>query len=546
MTDIAMRDGVRQVETIFFLLLMFVVAFGALAKKLQLAYPIVLVIAGLIIGFIPGLPRVSLNPDVIFLTILPPLLFNAAWQTSWREFHYNLASILMLAFGLVAFTVIGVALASGSLFSILTWPTGIVLGAIVAPTDALAATSIARRVGLPERLVHVLEGESLVNDATGLLALEFGIALVVDGHSPGWGAGIARMVWLVAGGIGVGIAVGWLVRQCEMRLDDAPIQMTLTLIAPYAGYFAAEEAHASGVLAVVACGLYLGRHSSEFYSPRVRLQANALWNALDFILNGLAFVLIGLQLPVVLAGLHAYSTPFLVAYALGFTAFIILLRVVWAYPGAYVAYWIRRRFLGQNERAPSKKTLFILGWTGMRGVVSLAAALSLPETLANGHVFASRNLIVFLTFSVILFTLVFQGLSLPALVRAIGLAKGNNGHSNHVDELASEENEARRLMLEAALARAIELRRAHASGDPTGDAIYEAISRDYQRRLAILMSGGDCRDSTAQTVTRHRKIANELFGSERRVALALRRDGRINDVVLRRLENELDLAETRA
>lgn len=549
MTDMAVREGVRQIETIFFLLLIFIVAFGALAKRLQLAYPIVLVVAGLVIGFIPSLPRVSLNPDVVFLTILPPLLFQAAWQTSWREFHYNLASILMLAFGLVGFTVLGVSLASGALFTTLTWRTGVVLGAIVAPTDALAATSIARRLGLPERVVHVLEGESLVNDATGLLALEFGVALVVDGHSPGLGAGVTRMIWLITGGIGIGLVVGWLVRKFECLMDDGPIQMTMMLIAPYAAYFAAEEARASGVLGVVVCGLYLGRHSSEFYSPRVRLQASALWNTIDFILNGLAFVLIGLQLPVVLAGLHAYSLTFLCTYALGFSAFVIVLRVVWVYPGAYAAYWIRRRFLGQNERVPSKKTLFVLGWTGMRGVVSLAAALSLPETLANGQPFTSRNLIVFLTFSVILVTLVFQGLTLPALVRALGLSRSTGPASSeplhHDDGSAFEETEARRLMLMAALARAKELQKAQIATDPSADAVYDSIAMDYEARLSILNAGGDCRESTAKAMSRHRKILHELYRAERRVVISLRSEGRINDIVLRRLEKELDLAETR-
>jgi Na+/H+ antiporter len=513
MTDTAVHAGVRQIETVLFLLMLFVVAFGALARRLRMAYPIILVIAGLIVSFVPGLPRISLNPDVVFLAILPPLLFHAAWQTSWREFHYNLASILMLAFGLVGFTVFGVALASGAIFTLLTWQSGVVLGAIVAPTDAIAATSIARRVGLPERVTHVLEGESLVNDATGLLALEFGIALVVSGHSPSWETGIWRMVWLTTGGIGIGVALGWLVRQFELLIDDGPIEMTLILITPYASYFAAEEAHASGVLAVVACGLYLGRHSSEFYSPGVRLQASALWSALDFILNGLVFILIGLQLPFVLAGLHEYAFTLLLSYAAGFSTLVIVLRLAWVYPGAYAAYWIRIRLLKQDERLPSKKALFVVGWTGMRGVVSLAAALSIPETMANGQPFTSRNLIIFLTFSVILVSLVLQGLSLPPLIRGLGLVKSN--------EPDFEEDEARRLMIEAAIAHIRDAQLKHDTDDAEHALMWSA------------------------EVARYTKLSRELLRIERRIALDLRSEGKINDVVLRRLERELDLSETR-
>jgi CPA1 family monovalent cation:H+ antiporter len=532
----AAHAGVRQLETVLFLLLICVIAFGALARRLQIAYPIILVIAGLCISFVPGLPRVNLNPDIVFLAILPPLLFHAAWQTSWRDFHYNLVSILMLAFGLVGFTVAGVALASGTVFTLLTWQAGIVLGAIVAPTDAIAATSIARRVGLPERVVHVLEGESLVNDATGLLALEFGIALLVKGHSPTWEAGLWRMVWLTAGGIGLGMAVGWIIRRVELLMNDGPIEMTLILITPYAAYFAAEEVKVSGVLAVVTCGLYLGRHSSEFFSPRVRLQTSSLWTALDFILNGLVFVLIGLQLPVVLSGLHEYPFGLLLLYATGFSAFVIILRLVWVYPGAYAAYWIRIRFLKQNEKLPSTQQLFVVGWTGMRGVVSLAAALSLPEMMSNGQAFASRNLILFLTFSVILVTLVVQGLSLPPLIRALGLVKS---HTPGV-----EENEARRLMVEAAITHIRDARSKRDLISSNDHHFFDTLLARHEERLRILRYREEqsaCADAFAGVA----RISRELLHVERRTILDLRREGQISDVVLRRLERELDLNEAK-
>src|SRR6185437_2610188 len=252
-------SGIGAVEFIFLLLLLFVALFGFLARKLGRPYPIVMVIGGLVLGFIPAIPRIDLSPDLIFLVVLPPLLYSSAWTTSWRDFRSNLVSISLLAFGLVGFTVAGVAVVAPGVFSGFDWRLGVVLGAIVAPTDAIAATSIARRVGLPARIVDILEGESLINDATGLLALEFAIAMVVHKRVPTISGSVLMLVWLTAGGIALGLAVGWIVDRVERRIDDAPIEITLSILVPYAVYLAANAVHASGVLAVVACGLFLSR-----------------------------------------------------------------------------------------------------------------------------------------------------------------------------------------------------------------------------------------------------------------------------------------------
>lgn len=528
-----MHEGIRGIETVFLLLLLFVVIFGDLARRLKVAYPIVLVIAGLLVSFVPGLPKISLNPEIIFLAVLPPLLFHAAWETSWRDFRYNLVSILLLAFGLIGFTVLGMALAGERLFSLLYWRTGFVLGAIVAPTDAIAATSIAKRVGLPQRITDILEGESLVNDATGLLALEFGVAMVVSGVTPSFGAGALRLLYLIVAGIGIGVVVGWVVHWFELHIDDGPIEMTLGLVAAYGAYIAAEEAHASGVLAVVACGLYLSRKSTEYFSPGVRLQAYALWNAIDFVLNGVVFLLIGLQLPFVLAGLHSYSKLTLIAYASGVSALVIALRLLWIYPGAYLSYFIRRRLLKQTEPIASAKQIFVVGWTGMRGVVSLAAALSLPETMSNGQPFPGRNLIIFLTFSVILVTLVLQGLTLPPLVRALEL--GGAGGPN------CEEVEARRLMLEAALKY---IQEAREQDQPEFEEMYEDFAEHHQDRLTVLLSHSESDADMAQ-YARQREVAFELLKVQRKTVVDLRDTGRISDTVLRRLERELDLSEAK-
>src|SRR5438105_154411 len=336
--------GVQAVQLVLLLLLVFVVVFGALARRLQTPFPIVLLIAGLALSFIPGIPRVTLDPDFVFFVFLPPLLYAGAWTTSWRDFSYNLVSICSLAFGLVAFTVLGVAFCARWAFGGFDWRLGVVLGAVVAPTDAVAATTIARRLGLPRRIVDVLEGESLVNDATGLLALEFGLAMVVQGESPTVFSGVLRLLWLTAGGIGVGLVVGRIVEWIEMQVDDAPIEFTISILVPYAAYFAGQQLRASGILAVVASGLYLSRQSARFFSPNVRIQVYSVWRALTFILNGLAFVLIGLQLPYVVAGIRGrYGWGTLLVSGLLFSAVVILLRVLWVYPGAHLAYFLRRR-----------------------------------------------------------------------------------------------------------------------------------------------------------------------------------------------------------
>ena len=442
--------GIHSAQLILLLLLLFVAAFAMLARKLQTPYPIVLVIAGVLLGFVPGIPKITLEPDLIFLVVLPPLLYAAAWVTSWRDFSYNLVSISMLAFGLVGATVLCVALAGPWLFPGFDWRVGFVLGAAVATTDAIAATSIAKRIGLPERIVDLLEGESLLNDATGLLALEFAVAMVVHGQDPTVGAASLRLLYLTFAGIGSGLILARIVEWFEHRIDDGPIEIAVSILVPYAAYLTAEALHASGVLAVVAAGLYLGRKSSEFFSPGVRLQARAVWDSLTFILNGFVFVLIGLQLPSVLAGVRELSFGKIFLYGALFSIFLILLRLFWTFPGAHLSYYIRTRLLDQNEKRPDPQQIFVVGWTGMRGVLALAAAMSLPETIADGSPFPHRDLIVFLTFCVILVTLVFQGLTLPSLIRILGLAEPAGPKP--------EEQEARRLVLQAAQARLEDMR----------------------------------------------------------------------------------------
>jgi monovalent cation/hydrogen antiporter len=531
-----MHADIHAVEIVFLLLLFFVVVFGLLAKKLQTPYPIVLVIGGLLLSFIPGIPKISLNPDIVFFIILPPLLYSAAWLTSWREFSHNLVSILSLAFGLVVFTVLSVSSACHWFLPGFDWRMGLVLGAVVAPTDAIAATSIANRIGLPKRIVDVLEGESLLNDASALLALEFGIALLVGEQRPTFASGFLRLGFLIVVGVVVGFVVGEIVHRVEHRVDDGPIEIALSILTPYVAYLSAETIHASGVLAVVVCGLYLSHKSSHFFSANVRLQAWAVWESLTFILNGLVFVLIGLQLPNVLDAIRDYSLHTLLLYGAVFSAFLIVLRLVWTFPGAYLAYFIRIRVLHQNETFPPRRMIFVVGWTGMRGVISLAAAIALPQVLANGEPFSQRSMIIFLTFCVILVTLVLQGLTLPTLIRKMGLAVAPSGHS--------EEQAARRMMLQAAISHLEDVRGKTGSAANDVNDIYDDLMRHYHRRLGILgESATQVKDISDFNL--FVKLSRELLQVERQTAVQLRNQRQISDEVLRELERELDLGEAK-
>jgi CPA1 family monovalent cation:H+ antiporter len=523
---------IGTVELIFLLLLLFVVVFGLLARRLGIPYPIVMVMGGLALGFIPAIPDFTLNPDLIFLVVLPPLLYAAAWTTSWRDFRYNLMSIGMLAFGLVGFTTLAVADVAPKVLNGFDWRLGLVLGAVVAPTDAIAASAIARRIGLPDRVMNIVEGESLLNDATGLLALQFATQFVVHRRVPTVTDGVITLAWLVAGGIALGLAVAWIVDWIERRIEDGPIEITMSILVPYAVYLAAEAVHTSGVLAVVTCGLFLSRRSAQFFSPPVRIQIWSVWEALNFVLNGLVFVLIGLQLPAIRASIRQYSLGALLMDGAIFSLVLILLRLLWVFPGAWFSFLLRRHLFHHTERPPDPRAVFVIGWTGMRGVVSLAAALALPAVLADGSEFPQRNLIVFLTFCAIVATLVLQGLTLPPLIRALGLA-GRAGPN-------CEEQEARRIVLEAALSHVLEAK--ERDSEELSD-IYDDLAGHYRQRHASLASGAG--DPEAVAHARYHALTIEALRVERDTALRLRSEGRISDEVLRRIERELDLNESR-
>jgi monovalent cation/hydrogen antiporter len=522
--------NISHVELILLVLLVLVAALALLAKRLRIAYPIVLVIGGLCLSFIPRLPRVSLDPNAVFLIILPPLVFSAAFHTSWRDFRGNLVSIFLLAFGLVGFTVYGVAATTRWMLPGFDWRSGLVLGSVVAATDAIAATATAKRLGLPRNIVDLLEAESLVNDGSGLVALKFTVAMVVAGTAPSFLGGTGTLLYLVVAALVIGLAIAVLVRRILSRINDAPVEITISIVTPYLTYLAAESAGCSGVLATLACGLYLGRRSSDFYSLHARIEASGVWRTIDFGLNGIVFLVLGLQLPAVLAGIHETSTLRLAVDGAVFSAIVILLRMLWVFPGAWLSLRIRR-IIHQRVEPLSPKLVFLVGWAGMRGVLALAAAMSLPFTLNNGAPFPERNLIIFLSFCAIFATLVIQGLSLPALIRRLGLSPAI-GHT--------EEELARREMTAAALESLDRLR--NESGREHSE-IYDQLERYYRRRLSLLERAHQ-EDGTASKLD-HTSLARQLRSVERSIALKLRDEDKIHDAVLRTLEHELDLLDAR-
>ncbi|QHN02028.1 Na+/H+ antiporter [Granulicella sp. WH15] len=539
-----LAGNLHTAETVFLFLLVLVALFAALAQRLKIPYPIVLVLAGLGISFVPSVPRIPLDPNLIFLVFLPPLLYASAWNTNLREFRKNLVTIAMLALGLVAFTVWGVAEVADRFITALDWKSGFLLGAVVATTDAIAAASIAKSIGLPQGIVDILEGESLVNDATGLLALEFGLGLLLRNETPTVAGGAIRLLWLLGGGVLVGLLLGVVIAWLERWVDDGPVEMVVSVIAPYAAYLAGEGIRSSGVIAVVTCGLYLSRRSAQFFSPTTRIQILGAWDALNFMLNGLVFVLIGLQLPYVMTGIRNESWPTLLQYGSVFSLVLIVLRLIWMYPASIFASFVRRKLLKQPVERPQGREIFVLGWTGMRGVVALAAAISLPETLGDGRVFAQRNLIVFLTFSVILVTLVVQGLSLPALIRRLGLAKtpgeGPDGEK--------EERYARRVMLRAAIEHLEAGARGGTSGAAASEAethAYRELLNRYRYRLEAVQGVGQNLQGAGAALQRGKELQLDALRIERSTLIELRDNETIGDDVLRHLETELDLSEAR-
>jgi len=522
----------HQAEIIV-LLFAAVAVLAVVACKLRLPYPIVLVISGLALSFVPRLPEVKLNPDTVFYFILPALVYPAALFTSWRDFRRNLRTILLLAIGLVLTTMVAVAWIAHAVVPGLPWAAAFALGAIVSPPDAIAATAIIRRLGVPHRIQVILEGESLVNDATALVALQFAIGALVSGtFSPSYAA--ARFIWAAAAGIGFGLLVGVVMRWVQSHLDDPPIQITISLVTPFIAYLPAERLHASGVLATVAAGIFLGWHSPVMISARTRLQVYAFWETAMFLLNGFVFIVIGLQLPGILHTLNRESLTGAVVSAIIICAAVILVRFAWVIPAAYLPRLLSSK-LRMRDPIPSWQNIAIVSWAGMRGVVSLAAAFALPLALSDGSSFPDRDYILFFAFSVIFTTLILQGLTLPLLIRKLGIT-----HDGEADE---EERRARLEANNAAIELIEELR---ANGKFSPDAVAR-LRAEYDERVEQLQlcaeNPDDCRGEIA--TPQYQRLQRKALRVERQTIIRLRNERVINDDALRRIQRDLDLAETR-
>ena len=506
---------------------------AVLAHNITLPYPIVLVLGGLALSFVPRLPAVNLNPDVVFYFVLPALIYPAALFTSWRDFRRNLRPILLLAIGLVLATMLAVAWIAHSIVPALPWAAAFALGAIVSPPDAVAATAIIRRLGVPHRIQVILEGESLVNDATALVALQFAIAALVTGtFSPAYATG--RFVWAAAGGIGIGLLVGVAMRWVQSHLNDPPIQITFSLLTPFIAYLSAERMHASGVLATVAAGIFLGWHSPLMITARTRLQAYAFWEMIVFLLNGFVFIVIGLQLPRILHAWNRQSLTGAFMSAIVICATVILVRFAWVIPATYLSRLLRSE-RQVHDPTPSWQHVAIVGWAGMRGVVSLAAAFALPLALPTGRPFPGRDYILFLAFSVILVTLVLQGLTLPVLIRKLGVPRD-----------AETDEEERLARLEANKAALKWIEEAGANGKFSPDAA-NRLHAEYDERIEQLQlcaeNPDDCRGEIA--TPQYQRLQHQALRIERKTIIRLRNERVINDDALRRIQRDLDLAEAR-
>lgn len=515
--------------------LLVVAGLTALARLISVPYPIVLVIGGAIAGFIPGLAEVRLGPDLVLLIFLPPLLYKTAVFSNFDHFRANVRSLTLTTVGLVLATMAGVAWVAHSLAD-LPWPVAFALGAIVSPTDPVAATSVMRRLDVPRRLLNSVEGEGLFNDATALVSYRVAVAAVVAGSFSLAHAGIDFIVSSL-GGVAVGLVVAFVIGHARRRVEDTHLSLTLSLLTPYAAYLPAERLGFSGVLATVAAGIFLGvRAPRVFSTSEIRLQGAYLWEFIDFLANAFLFVLVGLQLRAVVGNLSGYSMGELAGYALAVSAAVTGIRLAWLFTTPYVIRALDRR-PSQRARRVSAAERFVIGWSGMRGAVSLAVALALPLATESGGGFPHRDLVVFLTFAVIFCTLVLQGLTLPAVIRLVGVT-GDERDSE-------EETRARLVAAQAALDRLDTLAEDDLSEH---DGTVRRMRSFYEFRRARFAARAGCIDDDRgfeEHSAAHEQIIHQVLIAQRQALLDLRRRGQLSNEVGTRLLRELDLEEQR-
>lgn len=528
------HQNILLIITLFFAMALLYV----LSQKLKISYPIFLVIGGLVISFIPGAPDISLDPDMVFLLFLPPLLFEAAWNTSWNNFWKWKRSVLLMGFGLVFFTSIAIAYFSTTIIPGFTLALGFLLGGIISPPDAVAATSVLKDLKIPRRGLTILEGESLVNDAASLTVFRFALLSILTGQ---FGIQTATKFFVVSSvmGVFVGLVIAHILYLIlRYWAKSSRITTPITIIAPYLMYMMAEQFHYSGVLAVVSGGLFMSFRSKDFLNYQTRIQTADVWETLTFLLNGFVFILIGLELPAIVEGLGDYSIKEAMQYGIIIAVIVIIVRIILVYAVEFLPRLISAR-IRNNEASPKLKLPFIIGWAGMRGIVSLASALAIPLTLDNGEEFPHRNLILFITFVVILVTLVFQGLTLPLFVKFMKVEE--------IDYYVPAEEQIEDIRYQLA-SSSLEYLDKHYQKEMEK---YESIARikEQIKRTMLITEHYRTQENTRNEIGSVRKIYTkimlDLINLRRAYLHKLSKEKKYDDYVIRDMVNNLDLEEAR-
>ncbi len=514
------------------------IGLSAIANRIRLQYPILLVIVGVVIGFVPFLPNLELNPEIVFLVFLPPLLYDAASKTSWHDFRRELGPISTLAISLVFFTTVSVAVTTYFLVPGFTWPLAFVLGAIVSPPDAVAASGITKGLGLNRRVITIIEGESLVNDASALIAYRYALGAVISGSFILWKASLA-FLWIAAGGIALGLVIGFVFVYVHKHIrDNAVVETSLSLLTPYVAYLAAERFHMSGILAVVVAGLYVSWKSREVFSSHTRIQTTLVWDTLIFLLNGIIFILIGLQMPATIQDLQADTVTGLIGDGLIISVVTIIIRIIWVFAGAYHRNYFRRKS-NVDETPVSWKNVLIVAWTGTRGVVSLATAMALPVALGDGSPFPKRHSILLLAFVVIIVTLVVQGLTLPLLIKWLKIPP--------VKDLQKQEE----ANLQMTVSKKILYYLDHGFPLQLDEKAIKQVRRQHELIINMLSANDKDRYRFARDSGQLDYISQvlsaqvEILKFQRELLIGFHKDGTFNDETITKAERELDIEELR-
>jgi CPA1 family monovalent cation:H+ antiporter len=507
---------------------------SVIARLLDIPYPIVLVLGAIPLGYLPGVPEVELDPELVLVIFLPPLLYVAAFMADLRALRSNARALSLTSIGLVLLTTCVVAVIGHELID-LPWAVAFALGAVVSPTDPVAATTIMRELGAPRRLVDVIEGESLVNDASALIAYRVAVAAAIGGSFSLLDAS-GDFVWAVLGGLAVGLVVGATIAEVRRRLDDVPVETTISLATGFAAYLPAEAIGVSGVLAAVTAGIYLGFMAPQVSTAQMRMQGLAVWEFIVFLLNAMLFVLIGLQLPGILDAVAGIDEATLAGYALATIAAVVGTRFLWLFTTPYIIRVLDRR-PSQVARRVGAAPRVVMGWAGMRGAVSLAAALALPLETDAGAPFPERDLVIFLAYCVVLFTVVVQGLTLPALIRRLGVVDDGS-------EVEAEEHAARIAAAEAAMTALDSLAAEEWTRDDTVERM-RGLYRFRRRRFATLRGDIEDEDGIVDRSLAYQRLLHEVIEAQRAAIVHMRNQGLISADVMRRVEHDLDLEESR-